>query len=79
MWTHPTEKKICHAVLNLQTLEETNADDVEEENSNKPLTNKDIVEAFSVLREAVQHCAYKKDFEYERIVIKLLDAQTQNR
>jgi len=60
-----TEEEICNAVLNPQTIERANTDD-EEENSEAPPahpSNKEIVEALSVLRRVVQHRADEIGFE----------------
>lgn len=57
----PTEQEIRDAILNSQTLERVHIDDVDEENGEKPPSNKEILEALSVLRKAVRHHADKKD------------------
>jgi len=44
--------------MNLQTSKQI---DVEEENSERPLLNKEIVETNSVLRKVVQHRADEKE------------------
>ena len=69
--------------MNSQTIEQANTDD-EEENSEAPLappSNKEIVEALSILRRAVQHRADERGFEehysYENMVMELLDAKKQ--
>lgn len=78
-----TEEEICNSVMNPQTIERANTDD-EEENSEAPLappSNKEIVEALSILRRAVQHRADERGFEehysYENMVMELLDAKKQ--
>jgi len=47
-----------NTVMNLQTSKQI---DVEEENSERPLLNKEIVETNSVLRKVVQHRADEKE------------------
>lgn len=63
----PTEYEICNAIVNPQTLELADIDDVEEEeNDERPFTsrpNKGIVGVLSALEKAVQHRADKKGFE----------------
>lgn len=56
----PTEEEICNVILNPQTLEQADIDDAEEENSERSPSNKDIMEALSVLMKAVQHIIEKK-------------------
>lgn len=58
----PTENDICNAILNPQTLEQADIFDVGEGNSERPPSNKDIVETHGVLRKAVQHHANEKRF-----------------
>lgn len=76
-----TEEEICNAVLNIQKIEQANTDD-EEENSEAPLApplNKEIAEALSVLRRAVQYHAdeigFEQHYSFENMVIELLDAK----
>ena len=78
-----TEEEICNAAMNHQTIEQANTDD-EEENSETPLappSNKEIVEALSVLKRAVQYRAdeigFEQHYSYENMVMELLDAKKQ--
>ncbi|KAL4127580.1 hypothetical protein QTP88_011747 [Uroleucon formosanum] len=78
------EEEICNAVMNPQTIERANTDD-EEENSEAPLappSNKEIVEALSILRRAVQHRADERGFEehysYENMVMDRLDRSSES-
>jgi len=74
-------------VINLQKIEQANTDG-EREKSEAPMahhgtpSNKEIVEALSILRKAVQHTVDKKGFEqyysYENMVMVLLDTKKTN-
>jgi len=57
-----TEEEIFNVIMNSQTIKQDNTDN-EEENSEAPLahqSNKEILEALSVLKRAVQHVQMKK-------------------
>lgn len=71
----PTKKGICDEPMRTNVGDQPETDD--DDNNDKPPTNKEVMNAITVPRYAVQHRAdctvFEQHYLYERAIMKLID------